>query len=892
MSRRRKIAAIVGGSLVGLIVAVFLAGVIIVRTDWFRNMVRTKIVAAVEEATGGRVEIGSFTFDWTHLRAQVRDFVVHGLEPANAAPLLRANLLQVDLKLLSPFRGFVDIAYLLVDTPQVNIIVSPDGRTNIPAPKSPSTSNKTAAETIVDLAIGHFDLRNGSATFAERKSELNASGGNLRAQFGYNAVTTRYTGEIDISPLHVRKALNAPVDIDVKLPLTIEKDKITLTAAQIATPHSKIIVSGTMDHLVAPHTAGHLNAQIGLDEVRRAAGLEIPLDTAHGPRVLTADVAASADESRIQVLSARVTLGHSNLEAHGTLQDVNRPGAVQFQSTLAVAELGRLLRVTAHPEGTVVLGGNATLEANHAFHATGNVEGRGLAFQQGATRIAGINLATAVRADQHRIELDNLRVAGLGGNFAGKAAIQNLAEFQLSGNLRSFDLEDLARTFMAKPLGYDGVISGAVTASGSLKNTSTMVAGAKLAIAPGNRGVPVSGRLAANYNARTGNVTVDRSDIELPHTRIDLSGSLGQQIQVRLVSHDLADFRPVAAVPVTFAQAGGLTLDATVSGSIAAPSVTGKLAVDNFAVDGRPFTSLAATIAASKSQASVTDAVLTKGPLQAHFSGSVGLHDWSPQQSDALRVDAMVRNADLGDVLALAGQTGVNATGQFTADANIDGTVGSPRGNANFTVTSGSIEGQRFDSLAANAAMTQNAIDVPALHLIAGASRIDATAHYDHAVNDLTSGRLTAHVASNQVQLAQFQGLVKDRPGLAGEYPSRPHGHRGSDSNAAGQRLRARIADAREVTGRYHGDGRHGGTRRSLQREFRPGGLVDQSEWRFVAGRRSPDRRDRGHVESSDRSGAGDGGPHRSASEGNAQPERQTFGNVAGSARQRYFQRG
>ena len=51
---------------------------------------------------------------------------------------------------------------------------------------------------------------------------------------------------------------------------------------------------------------------------------------------------------------------------------------------------------------------------------------------------------------------------------------------------------------------------------------------------------------------------------------------------------------------------------------------------------------------------------------------------------------------------------------------------------------------------------------------MAGASRIDATAHYDHAVNDLERGNLTAHVASNQVQLAQFQSLVKNRPGLRG----------------------------------------------------------------------------------------------------------------------------
>ena len=61
--------------------------------------------------------------------------MLHGLEPADAAPLFRADLLQVDLKLLSPFRGFVDIAYLLVQKPQANIIVGADGHTNVPSPE-------------------------------------------------------------------------------------------------------------------------------------------------------------------------------------------------------------------------------------------------------------------------------------------------------------------------------------------------------------------------------------------------------------------------------------------------------------------------------------------------------------------------------------------------------------------------------------------------------------------------------------------------------------------------------------------------------------------------------------------------------------------------------------
>jgi len=119
-------------------------------------------------------------------------------------------------------------------------------------------------------------------------------------------------------------------------------------------------------------------------------------------------------------------------------------------------------------------------------------------------------------------------------------------------------------------------------------------------------------------------------------------------------------------------------------------------------------------------------------------------------------------------VLALAGQSSVAVTGSLTADAHITGTVGDPRGGAELNVAKGTIEGEPFDTLAARAVMTQTAIDVQSLQLLAGPARIDATAHYQHPLNDLGRGALNARVVSNQVQLAQFQSLVKDRPGLGG----------------------------------------------------------------------------------------------------------------------------
>ena len=337
MSRARKIVLIAASALTVLSVILLIAGIVIVQTDWFRNMVRTKIVAAVEDATGGKAEIGSFAFDWHRLRADVRDFVIHGLEPPGAAPLVRAKLVEVDLKLLSPFKGFVDIASLLIDTPQANIIVYPDGHTNIPAPKLQHSSNKTGIETIVDMAIGHFELRNASVTFGDRKSDVNVSGENFRAQLGYNPLSPRYTGEIDMSPMYLKAGREAPWKVDIKLPVTLEKDKVTLANAELTTPQSKIVVSGSMDHLSGPaHIRSRRRPVIALEEARRAGALSLPLDTNAMAR-RSDPCQTSPHPSTIKNPASGCTAPESISGKHRS-RTSGTPNAVQFNASLAMWE--------------------------------------------------------------------------------------------------------------------------------------------------------------------------------------------------------------------------------------------------------------------------------------------------------------------------------------------------------------------------------------------------------------------------------------------------------------------------------------------------------------------------------------------------------------------------
>ncbi|MEK7752659.1 MAG: hypothetical protein AAB654_12135, partial [Acidobacteriota bacterium] len=69
MARARRLALYGGIVATVLLLAAAAAGLLTLRSEWFRDKVRQRIIAEAERSTGGRVEIGSFDFDWRRLRA-------------------------------------------------------------------------------------------------------------------------------------------------------------------------------------------------------------------------------------------------------------------------------------------------------------------------------------------------------------------------------------------------------------------------------------------------------------------------------------------------------------------------------------------------------------------------------------------------------------------------------------------------------------------------------------------------------------------------------------------------------------------------------------------------------------------------------------------------------
>src|SRR6185437_374526 len=146
MTGRSKILARIGIGIAAVLVLLIVSAIVIVQTNWFKSFVREKIVSAVEDATGGKVDLKSFAFSWTNLQATIADLTIHGTEPPGSAPLFKAQEIVLRLKLFSSGHA-IDLAYLGVTQPSANVIVFADGRTNLPTPKKAETKNSKPARS-------------------------------------------------------------------------------------------------------------------------------------------------------------------------------------------------------------------------------------------------------------------------------------------------------------------------------------------------------------------------------------------------------------------------------------------------------------------------------------------------------------------------------------------------------------------------------------------------------------------------------------------------------------------------------------------------------------------------------------------------------------------------
>ena len=713
MKRFAKVALWSSGVALTALLIATLAGLAIVRTDWFRDKVRERIVREAGTATGGRVEIGAFRFDWRTLTAQFDNLVIHGREAADQAPLLSIGTLSIGLRVVSLMERQFDVATVEAAQPRLHVILGADGSTNIPEPRL--ARRKGAPETILALKIGRFELRNGSFVaespgLKRAHSDWNAQGENLVATVNYRAAgagepAPRYEGEVSLAPLHLALDGLSPFDATVHFSAALEKDTVTIANALVTTGGSEARFSeGTIRNFQAPEVTGRYRVHVSLPDADRIFKL------------------------------------------------------VNFRHV-----------------GTIDLAGEGRFASPRDYEATGALNGIGIDY--GPVKHLGVS--GRFRAQPDVIDLSALRGSALGGQITATGQIRKLTSFRVNGTVEHFDANDLAgliglHVWAAQPtaLPYDGLVSGVFDATGLVNEERfhRINATATVSVAPVAGQRPAQGQIAAHYDSDANLLELGNSWIELPASRVEVSGVGGKSLAVRLRSRDISELMPALGdiAPPFALRNGSLTFDGKLDGPLNHPRIAGHAELTNAVVDGQRLESLAADTELSESGIKAGKLALNWGPVRASGSVSLGLAAWKPGTDSAVAANLQVTTPDPAALLALAGAAGVPVSGALNTSIVLSGSPGAPDLTAQFTFSKGRLAGEAFETASGRLHVTPALAATLDANVAAGARRLKMGARFEHTGPSMTDGRVNFDVSSNAIPLAQIAAVRRWQPSIGG----------------------------------------------------------------------------------------------------------------------------
>jgi translocation and assembly module TamB len=694
VKRPVKISLWVAGVITGLVILLAIAAVLILPSNWFREKVRVAIVNQVERVSGGRVEIGAFQFDWSKLTAEISPFVLHGTEPAGEKPLFAADSVQVGLKIVSALKRDIDIASLVVQRPQLNLLVDETGVTNFPKPKVERKSDRDPIEQLLNLAVQQITLRNGEIRYADKKLPLNVEGQYMNASLAYNFMGPSYEGTLNFERLTVDAGPTLPMAVAFDSKVALFKNRLQVSEARMRMRDTQVEVAGAIEDFK--------NLKVNFD-----------------------------------------------VNVNGSLQDIGKP-----------------LRLPEPHVGNVQFKGKLTYGRDENIHIDGRMTGQGLAVKQGGISVTDIAIASDVKFHRDYVGLTGLRVDALDGRFDGMFELHKLKQFTANGKVTGLSVARISRVAGLQGGAFSGAVSGPVQLSGTVGARDLKVAGrfdvgAGLDAGEGVGGVPIKGFVEVAYDQRRESLQLGKSYLSLPSSRADFTGTLGQQLIVRLESSNLNDFTPILAaasedapkqLPIELKQGGLVLFTGTVTGPMQTARVAGDLTLTKFEVKEQDIDKLVATVDATSSGARIESFALGQGQLRLGGSADVGFQNWRFTDTSVIKANLKLEGAQLAKLLAEQGRK-EPVDGLLSAAFTVEGTAGDPRANATITLDKPSIYGEDLDRIRAQIRYAGAGIEVIDGVAEIGTARVFVSGAYQHPVNDYKNGKLTFKASTKDLTL-------------------------------------------------------------------------------------------------------------------------------------------
>jgi translocation and assembly module TamB len=789
-----------------VLVVIVLFALLIAGLSWyastprFANKVRTELIKVLADATGGRVELGAFRWRLLHLEVEADNLTIHGLEAPGEVPYAHVDRLRVRVKIISLFRAKIGLNYLGIDKPVVHLIVYKDGSTNQPVPKKKSapTDLTTTINQIFDLAVDRAEINDGTALVNQQAIPFSLAANDLEVGINYLAPTDQYKATVSIADLTARRSIAAPLHSKLTISALMGRHNLSVPDLQFTAGSSALAAHASVSDFADPHWQLTAKGTVDLREAEALAaipGLDrgvVDLDL-HGQGTMalfTVDGETRIAGAAYKGSGVNITGLNASTQVHVT-QDV-----LALNDLRAKLSTGGLLTGDAHIDHWLAPTPPSTAPP---------------IVQPGAKTAAAVGAA-------HQA---NRAVANATSNAPAKAQVsQGVVNAKLEGFTQPSILSIVAPPKF-QHLGFFTTANGTVKLAWT-GNASDLAADARIALnAPPtlpNGDVPVNGLIDVTYAGRSNSVLVHQLNAHTPGTQLNVTGGVGlaagarSSLQTQLTVSNLGEFSKALA---TFGVGGGklpialhgqASFNGVVMGSLAAPDVTGHLAVNNFDLllintpaanaapavasaaqptgpDSKPVPVPAAATGPTKAQAaaptafhidslsadaqyspaliSVQSALITRGNTQVHAAGQLHAHrtrrkGYAFDNDAAITATASINNANIPDLLALAGQSTLPVTGTLNLNATVGGTLGNLNGGGHLAVTGGQVYGEPYKSLNADLTFAGQDVGASQLTFLIGGGQITGNGGYN-----LTSKRFHVQAQAAGLNLDNFQALKK-----------------------------------------------------------------------------------------------------------------------------------
>jgi len=619
--------------------ATILAGVaaLILSTDFAHGYILAAIVQRIQDATGGRVEIGRLSFHRAHLGADFYGIRVRGTEPDQQTPLFSAERVAIDLGLHLFHRTKLDLQNVAMDHPVMHLSINSKGDSNLPRAAVSTSPNSPG---IFDMAIGHFVLNSGEIFYNDRHAMVNADLRNLNAQVSYGVLTRTYDGTINYHGGRIDYGSLAPMAHDLSASFSAAPSGLVIKSVTLLTSSSSMHAQGEVRNYADPSVYGSYEAKLATRDLgslfKNSAIPEGELDTQGNIAYVR-----KANEPAINALAISGTLSGRSLkislpEVHASLQNI----AAEYQLNRGNLEVRKM--------EAAALGGRLTgrllisrVADDAASQFDGGVQKVSLSAMQDAWRT---NRSLGFR---------------MGGQMAGKL------QATWHGNLKD------VKVFS------DATLAGSITSASSTGHAPLSF--------------PVNAAAQVTYDDRNQSATIHNALIHTSHSYMTLTGGLGKNADLK-VDGRTDDLREVDLIAGAFGTnsnvpgkydsgssqpldlSGAATFSGTVSGQLSDPHVAALLTSTNLHVRGTSVQAFRANVQLSRTKVTAQQGEIKLGPQAgATFDISLTLRDWQFAPDLPLNIHLNTDKVSVTDIERIAGLS-YPVTGLVSSNVAISGT--------------------------------------------------------------------------------------------------------------------------------------------------------------------------------------------------------------------------